>query len=79
MGSEENWKNKTYRKIAKWQKSLLVNNHFKCKWIKLFNQKTKTDKIKKKKSNHMLSIGDLLLDPKTQRGWNWKDGKWYFT
>ena len=56
---------KLYRKqMGKCQKSLLVSNYFKYKWIKCPNQNTEISRMDLKKKawpNYMLSIRDWLL------------------
>ena len=50
---QETWNQKTKRHIKHKKhndrsKSLLTSNYFKCKWIKLSNQKTEIDRMNKK-------------------------------
>ena len=51
------WGTKIYKacreQVAKWQKSLLASDYFKCKWIKLSNQKTEIDIMEKE---HMTQL-----------------------
>ena len=42
--------------MGKCQKSLLVGNYFKCKWIKCPNQKTEISRMDLKKKKSMIQL-----------------------
>ena len=61
--------------------SSLISKYFKCKWIKISNQKTETGRMNKTKIN-MIQLSyvykRLAIDPRQQIGWKWKDKKAFY-